>query len=75
MYLFNPKRFKGSLSLTEKDMTLLQLICRFVFVNDSQLDMLYSVVQHYPTRFFHPITKIDSIFRFASKTKETTYFY
>ena len=55
MYLFNPKRFKGSLSLTEKDMTLLQLICRFGFVNDSQLDMLYSVVQHYPTRFFHPI--------------------
>ena len=36
-------------------MTLLQLICRFGFVNDSQLDMLYSVVQHYPTRFFHPI--------------------
>ena len=55
MYLFNPKRFKGSLSLSEKDMTLLQLICRFGFVNDSQLDMLYSVVQHYPTRFFHPI--------------------
>ena len=55
MYLFNPKRFKGSLSLTEKDMTLLQLICRFGFVNDSQLDMLYSVVQHYPTRLFHPI--------------------
>ena len=55
MYLFNPKRFKGSLSLTEKDMTLLQLICRLGFVNDSQLDMLYSVVQHYPTRFFHPI--------------------
>ena len=55
MYLFNPQRFKGSLSLTEKDMTLLQLICRFGFVNDSQLDMLYSVVQHYPTRFFHPI--------------------
>ena len=55
MYLFNPKRFKGSLSLSEKDMTLLQLICRFCFVNDSQLDMLYSVVQHYPTRFFHPI--------------------
>lgn len=55
MYLFNPKRFKGSLSLSEKDMSLLQLICRFGFVNDSQLDMLYSVVQHYPTRFFHPI--------------------
>lgn len=55
MYLFNPKRFKGSLSLSEKDMTLLQLICRFGFVNDSQLDMLYSVVQHYPTKFFHPI--------------------
>jgi hypothetical protein len=54
-HVFNPKRFKGSLSLTEKDMTLLQLICRFGFVNDSQLDMLYSVVQHYPTRFFHPI--------------------
>lgn len=55
MYLFSPKRFKGSLSLTEQDMTLLQLICKFGFVNDTQLDILYSIVQHYPTRFFHPI--------------------
>ena len=76
MYLFNPKRFKGSLSLTEKDITLLQLICRFVFVNDSQLDMLYSVVQHYPTRFFHPILlKWTQYSGLLQKTEETTYYY
>lgn len=55
MFVYSPKRFKGSLSLSENDMQLLQLICNFDFVNDSQLDMLYSIVQHYPTRFFHPI--------------------
>lgn len=55
MFVYSPKRFKGSLSLSENDMQLLQLICNFGFVNDSQLDMLYSIVQHYPTRFFHPI--------------------
>lgn len=55
MFVYSPKRFKGSLPLSENDMQLLQLICNFGFVNDSQLDMLYSIVQHYPTRFFHPI--------------------
>ena len=51
MFIFSPKRFKGSLSLTTNDLVLLHKICDLGFVNSSQLSMLYSVVQGYPVLF------------------------
>lgn len=51
MFIFSPKRFKGSLSLTTNDLVLLHKICDLGFANSSQLSMLYSVVQGYPVLF------------------------
>ena len=76
MYLFNPKRFKGSLSLSEKDMTLLQFICRFGFINEYQLDLLYSIVKQYPTMLSHHILddwcRYSGLLKKVKKSKLTT---
>lgn len=76
MFLFSPKRFKGSLSLSESDMLLLQLICNFGFVNEFQLDMLYSIVKHYPTMLSHHILddwcRYSGLLKKVKKSKLTT---
>ena len=76
MFLFSPKRFKGSLSLSESDMLLLQLICNFGFVNEFQLDMLYSIVKHYPTVLSHHILtdwcRYSGLLKKVKKSKLTT---
>lgn len=48
-YSFKPSRLKTPLSLSENDMLLIHMICDLGFVTTNQLNMLYSVVQHYPS--------------------------
>lgn len=55
MFLYNPKRLKKPITLSEKDLSLLRLICDLGFVNDLQIHLLYSVVQGYPSVLSHSI--------------------
>lgn len=55
MFLYNPKRLKKPITLSEKDLSLLRLICDLGFVNDLQIHLLYSVVQRYPSVLSHTI--------------------
>ena len=67
-------KHKGPINLNEKDLKLLKLVGDLGFVNLNQLDMLWSVISHYPTRFTRSILREwcshDGLLKKVDKSKD-----
>lgn len=67
-------KHKGPINLNEKDLKLLKLVGDLGFVNLNQLDMLWSVISHYPTRFTRSILREwcshDALLKKVDKSKD-----
>ena len=67
-------KHKEPIKLNEKDLKLLKLVGDLGFVNLNQLDMLWSVISHYPTRFTRSILREwcshDGLLKKVDKSKD-----
>ena len=71
---YTSSKHKEPINLNEKDLKLLKLVGDLGFVNLNQLDMLWSVISHYPTRFTRSILREwcshDGLLKKVDKSKD-----
>ncbi|QNQ82990.1 hypothetical protein FP435_00365 (plasmid) [Lactobacillus sp. PV037] len=72
MKTYTTKRHKEPINLTDNQLLFLKLIGNFGFVNANQLNILWSVVQRYPTTFSRAILKqwcsYDGLLKYTPKS-------
>ncbi|MCT7851156.1 MAG: hypothetical protein N4Q26_03545, partial [Lactobacillus iners] len=77
MFIYSTKRHKMPITVSDDQLVLLKTIGSLGFVNNNQLNLIWSVIKHYPCIFPKSLLKVwcsyDGLLKAIKPTKNKTY--